>query len=337
MIPGMTDYQFPTHRPRRLRRGQIVRDAVADVSLTPQNLILPVFISNASEPRPVSSMPGVSQLPVVDAVKWIEQLASRGLTQFILFGVTPPDKKDAAGSYAADPEAPVNRTLKQVRDKGLDVVMYCDLCFCEYTDHGHCGVLLDDARQDQSWIVDNDKTLEILANTAAAQARFGADVVAPSGMMDGMVAAIRRGLDDSGFIKTPICSYSVKYASSMYGPFRDAGEGAMDFGTRQGYQMDYRRSREWKTELQADLAEGADMVMVKPAAAYLDIIRQVRDNCSVPVVAYHVSGEYSMIHAAAERGWLDLEAAAVEVTYAIRRAGADLILSYFAPQMLDWL
>jgi porphobilinogen synthase len=270
-------------------------------------------------------------------VQTIRRLRKAGLRQFILFGVTPAAKKDAAGSYAADPDAPVNRALAAVRDAGLDVLLYADLCFCEYTDHGHCGVLSADNPGTAGWVVDNDRTLENLGRTAVAQAQAGTDVVAPSGMMDGMVGAIRGALDGAGFLQTAILAYSVKYASGFYGPFRDAGEGGMKFGDRRGYQMDYRRSREWRTELAADLAQGADLVMVKPAAAYLDIIHQVRQACSVPVAAYHVSGEFAMLHAAAQRGWLDLRQAALETTYAIKRAGADLILTYFAPQLVEWL
>ncbi len=310
-----------------------MRDAVADVSLDASHLVLPLFVSSADETKPVASMPGVSQLPIEQTVQTIRDLSGRGLYQFILFGVTPPDEKDDTGTYAASPDAPVNRALSQVRDAGLDVVMYADLCFCEYTCHGHCGALCDDA----DLVVDNDRTIALLGETAAAQAKAGAHVVAPSGMMDGQVAAIRAGLDTAGHEHTAILSYAVKYASGFYGPFRDAGEGGMQFGDRRGYQMDYRRAREWRTELAADLDQGADMVMVKPAAAYLDIIRQVRDACSAPVAAYHVSGEFAMLHAAAERGWLDLKEAALEMTYGIRRAGADLILTYFAPDLLDWL
>lgn len=279
-------------------------------------------------------MPGVSQLPVADAVKLIRNLAGRGLRQFILFGVTPPGRKDAQGTHAASPDAPVNRTLAEVRSRGLDAVMYADLCFCEYTDHGHCGTI---DPHDHEGIVDNDQTLENLGIAAVAQAKAGADVVAPSGMMDGQVGAIRNALDGSGFTQTAILAYSVKYASGFYGPFREAGEGGMKFGDRKGYQMDFRRSREWRTELMADLKQGADMVMVKPAVAYLDIIHQVRQACDVPVAAYHVSGEYAMLHAAAQRGWVDLKSAALETTIAIRRAGADLILTYFAPQLLEWI
>ena len=321
-------------RPRRLRRGKLLRDAGADVTLRANELVLPLFVSDDDRPKPVASMPGVSQLPVADCVDMIRRLGQRGLRQFILFGVTPASKKDDIGRYAQDAGAPVNRVLNAVRDADLDVIMYTDLCLCEYTDHGHCGALCD---ADEKWVVDNDRTLELLGQIAVVQARSGADVVAPSAMMDGQVNAVRRALDDNGFRQVAILSYSIKYASHLYGPFREAGEGAMKFGDRTGYQMDFRRRREWHTELSKDLAEGADMVMVKPAVAYLDVIHQVRQACSVPVAAYHVSGEFAQLHAAAQRGWIDLKHAALEHTYAIKRAGADLILTYFAPQLIEWI
>ena len=334
--------EFPQFRARRLRRRAVVRDAVADVALRPRALVYPLFVGEMDEAQPVASMPGVSQLPVQDAVETIRECSGRGLRQFILFGVTPAEKKDATGSYALDPDAPVNRVLNEVRAAGLDVVMYADLCFCEYTDHGHCGVLEAETPRDRDpsaspVTMDNDATLDMLGRTAVAQAQAGADVVAPSGMVDGQVRTIREALDDAGFAHTAILSYSTKYASSFYGPFRDAGEGGMAFGDRRAYQMDYRRSREWRSELARDIAEGADMVMVKPAATYLDIVRQVRDACDLPVAAYHVSGEYAMLCAAAERGWLDLESVALETTYAIRRAGADLVITYFAPRLTEWI
>lgn len=325
-------------RLRRLRRSPLLREAMADVTLQPRHLIYPIFVSEAAEPIPVASMPGVSQLPVDDAVALMRKLSERGLKQFLLFGVTPNEKKDPEGSYAASPDAPVNRALRAARQAKLDVLLYADMCLCEYTSHGHCGVLAEEANDGRTSVnVDNDRTLALYAATAVAQARAGADVVAPSGMMDGQVAAIRSALDEAGFQRTAILAYSIKYASGFYGPFREAGGGGMRFGDRCGYQMDYRRQREWRSELAVDLAEGADMVMVKPAAAYLDIVHHVRQACDVPVAAYHVSGEYAMLHAAAANGWLDLRTTALETTYAIRRAGADLIITYFAPQLLDWL
>lgn len=329
---------FPQLRPRRLRLTAALRDAVADVRLGVDQLICPLFVSDAPTPRAVASMPGVHQWPVADAVATIRQLRRRGLRQFILFGVTPDSRKDPQGRYASDPDCPVNRTLAAVRDAGLDVVMIADLCLCEYTDHGHCGIVQPDPRH-PAGMVSNDHTLVRYGEIAVAQARAGADLVAPSGMMDGQVGAIRSALDEAGFIHTAILAYSVKYASNLYGPFRDAGQGHVkDGGDRRGYQMDFRRRDEWRDEILADLAEGADLVMVKPAATYLDIVRAVRDEFpGVPLAAYHVSGEYAMLHAAAERGWVDLRAAALETTLAIRRAGANLIVTYFAPDLATWL
>lgn len=322
------------YRPRRLRRGQKLRDLLADVTLSPNDLVLPLFIrAGQNINTPVSSMPGVSQMSPDIALQTIQQATKDGLKAFILFGVVDQSEKDPTGSPALSPDNPVNLTLKMARDAGIDAVLMADLCFCEYTDHGHCGVLCND----ENVVVDNDTTLAHLAQQAVLLADCGADVVAPSGMMDGQVATIRLALEESGFKDTVILSYAVKYASSMYGPFREAGEGAPSFGDRKGYQMDFRRAREWETELNLDLAEGADMVMIKPAAMYLDIIHQVRQTTDVPVAAYHVSGEYSMLHAAAEKGWVDLPAAAVEVTSAIKRAGADLILTYFARDLLKWI
>lgn len=348
----------PDRRLRRWRRTAALRELAADVAVHPSDLIQPLFVGEMDVPQPVESMPGVMQWPVAAAVEEIARLRERGLRSFLLFGVTPHEKKDAEGRYAMDPEAPVNRVMRGVRDAGIDAVLMADACFCEYTDHGHCGVLgrseKREARSGDSGEpasaggqfhknpnptvhVDNDATLANLAELAVAQADAGADVIAPSGMMDSQVAAIRRGLDAAGHLEVAILSYSVKYASSFYGPFRDAGGGGMAFGDRRGYQMDFRRSAEWKSELRQDLAEGADAVMVKPAVAYLDVVTGVRAMCDVPVAAYHVSGEYAMLHAAADRGWIDLPAAAVEVTTAIKRAGADWIVTYFAEPLLDWL
>lgn len=332
----MSDTYRPTERPRDQRIGQAMRDRHADVIVEPGNLIMPLFVRQGEQlNQPVSSMPGVSQMSPDVATATIGKQAARGLKRFILFGVIDADKKDATGSAAWDPDNPVCRTLRAVREAKLDVQMIADLCFCEYTDHGHCGVLSDDPEV----TVDNDATLDLLGKQAVVLADSGADVVAPSGMMDGMVGAIRQALRGAGHEQTHIMSYAIKYASAMYGPFREAGEGSPQFGDRRSYQMDYRRSDEWATELALDLQEGADSVMVKPAVAYLDIVRQVRDAtpAQIPVAAYHVSGEYSMIHAAAERGWIELQAAAVEVTTAIRRAGAELIVTYFAPKLVDWV
>ncbi|MDH3584016.1 MAG: porphobilinogen synthase [Phycisphaerae bacterium] len=324
----------PVHRPRRLRCGSRIRDAVADVNLGVGHLVLPLFVRAGTElDKPVASMPGVSQLSPDRALEKIRRCLDLGLSKFILFGVVDPADKDAVGSAAFNDSNPVHQTLRAARAAKLDAMLIADLCFCEYTDHGHCGILDDDPEI----AVDNDTTLQGLGRQAVQLAHSGADIVAPSAMMDGQVGAVRAALDAAACPQTPILSYSIKYASSLYGPFRDAGEGAPKSGDRRGYQMDYRRHREWRTELELDLAEGADMVMVKPAVAYLDILQQVREATDVPVAAYHVSGEYAMIHAAAERGWVDLKSAALETTTAIRRAGADLILTYFAEQLARWL
>ena len=326
--------RFPDHRPRRMRRTQVVRSALADVRLCPEDLVLPLFVSDAESPAPVASMPGVCQLPVDHAVELIHRCTERGLRQFILFGVIHDRKKCPQGRAQLSEDAPVTRTLRGVRNAGIEAWLIADLCFCEYTDHGHCGALCNG--HDPA-IVDNDATLSLLGQAAAALGRSGADVVAPSGMIDGQVAAVRSALDQSSLQHVAILSYSIKYASSFYGPFRDAGGGAMQFGDRAGYQMDPRRSREWQIELDSDIQQGADMVMVKPAATYLDVVHRVRQACSLPLAAYHVSGEYAMLCAAAERGWLDLKNGVLETTYAIKRAGADLILTYFAQQLLDWI
>jgi porphobilinogen synthase len=330
----MTEARFPKRRLRRLRRRPVIRDAARDVHLRPEQLICPLFVGELAEPRPVESMPGVYQWPVDGALQQIEALADRGIRQFLFFGVTPEEAKDERGSFAASPDAPVNRLMRRVRERGLDVVLSPDLCFCEYTSHGHCGMLAGGGAPE---VVDNEATLEMLGKTAVAQAEAGADLVAPSGMIDGQVQAIRAALDEAGYGQTGILSYAIKFASNFYGPFREAGEGGMAFGDRSGYQMDYRRSREWQSELEQDLAEGADAVMVKPATVYGDVIRRVRDGCSMPVAAYHVSGEYAMLHAAAERGWVDLKPAALETLHSLRRAGADWIVTYFAGDAAAWL
>ncbi|QDU72464.1 porphobilinogen synthase [Mucisphaera calidilacus] len=325
------------HRPRRLRRSQTLRDLVADVRLHPANLILPLFVAEIDRPQTIDAMPGVRQWPVDDAIAEIKRLIGKGLRSFLLFGVTPQGRKNALGNDAENPASPVLKTLRAARDAGLDALMIADLCLCEYTDHGHCGPLCDQPGPDGFQPVDNDAALERLATIAVAQAQVGADIVAPSGMMDGQVAAIRAALDDAGHHEVPILSYAVKYASSLYGPFRDAGGGSMSFGHRRGYQMDPRHSREWRTELRLDLEQGADMVMVKPAGHYLDVVAAVRAETDLPVAAYHVSGEYGMVEAAARNGWIDRREAHIEIATAIRRAGADLIVTYAAEDLADWL
>jgi porphobilinogen synthase len=312
-------------RPRRLRTSAALRDLVAETRLHPRQLVAPLFVREGIDvPQPIASLPGVVQHTVPSLVEEARALADLGVGALILFGV--PATKDAVGSGAFDPDGIVQVALAKVRAAvGDRLVVMADLCVDEYTDHGHCGVL------DGRGSVDNDATLEIYGRIAVAQARAGADVVAPSGMMDGQVGAIRAALDGAGFESTAILAYSAKYASGLYGPFRDAvGVEIVGGGDRKGYQQDWRNAREALVEVRADLAQGADMVMVKPALAYLDVIAAVRAAVDVPVAAYHVSGEYSMIKAAAANGWIDHDVVAAEHLTAIKRAGADVILTYLA-------
>jgi porphobilinogen synthase len=313
---------FPLVRPRRLRRTARIRQLVRETRLEASQLVLPLFVvPGRGVARPVPSMPGVSQWSVDRVAEEAGRAFDAGVRSVILFGL--PEKKDARGSDAWRDDGIVQQALAELRQKLPELLLITDVCLCEYTDHGHCGVLQGDQ-------VLNDPTLELLAKEAVSHARAGADVVAPSDMMDGRVAAIRRALDQEGFEETPILSYAVKYASGFYGPFRDAADSAPSVGDRRGYQMDPANRREAQRELSLDLDEGADMVMVKPAGPNLDILSDVRAACDVPVAAYQVSGEYSMIKAAAERGWLDEARVREESLVAIRRAGADLILTYFA-------
>jgi len=302
-----------------------MRDLVAQHHLRVDDLVAPLFVREGIDvPRPIDSLPGVVQHTRDSLRAEVVALGELGVRSVILFGV--PARKDAVGSGAFDPEGIVQLALSDLRTEvGDDVVVMADLCVDEYTDHGHCGVL------DDRGVVDNDATLEIYARAAVAQATAGAHVVAPSGMMDGQVAAIRGALDDAGFSEVAIMAYSAKYASALYGPFRDAVDvSIVGGGDRKGYQQDWRNAREAQHEIDLDLAEGADIVMVKPALAYLDVIAAAASRVSVPVAAYHVSGEYAMIHAAADRGWIDRDAVALEHLSAIKRAGADIVLTYFA-------
>lgn len=321
---------FPNQRPRRLRRTSGLRRAFAETNLTASNLIAPLFVKEGiDEPVAISSMPGHFQHTIDSLVKEGRELAERGVAGVILFGV--PAHKDATGSESWNDDGITQQGLRALKDElGDDSVVIGDLCLCEYTDHGHCGVL--DGNE-----VDNDPTLEIYGRIAVSQARAGADLVAPSGMMDGQVGAIRRALDEHSFAQVPIMAYAAKYASGFYGPFREAAEGAPQFGDRRAYQQDFSNSREALREVAADIEEGADVVMVKPALPYLDVIRLVKDNFDHPTAAYNVSGEYSMIMAAAERGWMDERQATLEALTAIRRAGADLIVTYHARKAAEWL
>jgi porphobilinogen synthase len=319
--------RFPEARPRRLRRTGKLRDLAAETSVRPGGLMLPLFVKEGiSEPQPVASMPGVVQHTRDSLRKAAVEAVEAGVGGLLLFGI--PAVKDGRGSAADDPAGIIQLALRDLAaEVGDEAVLMADLCLCEYTDHGHCGVLTD--RHD----VDNDATLERYASIARAQAMAGAHVVAPSGMMDGQVGAIRAALDQAGYGEIAICAYSVKYASSFFGPFREAAEGAPRFGDRRAYQQDPRRAKEALREVALDLDEGADIVMIKPALAYLDIIRRVADTVTVPVAAYQVSGEYAMAEAAAANGWLDRDSVIMETLTAIRRAGADIILTYWAAEV----
>ncbi|HEY7728117.1 MAG TPA: porphobilinogen synthase [Candidatus Eisenbacteria bacterium] len=316
---------FPANRPRRLRRTEALRRLVRETTIRPSQLVAPLFVCHGSGlRRDIESMPGHAQLSVDEAVRETEALARLGVGGVILFGL--PAGKDPEGREAYDPAGIVPTALRALRKAVPELILWADVCLCEYTDHGHCGVLRGPE-------VDNDRTLPLLARAAVAYAEAGADVVAPSDMMDGRVGAIRRALDEAGRSDTVIVSYAAKYASAFYGPFREAAESAPRFGDRRGYQMDPANSDEALREVALDLDEGADLVMVKPALPYLDVIRRVKDRFGVPVAAYNVSGEFAMIKAAGRLGWLDVERAALESLISIRRAGADVILTYFAGEM----
>jgi porphobilinogen synthase len=322
---------FPVVRPRRLRRTPALRRLVAETSLRPADLVLPVFIKEGiGEPQPVRSMPGVVQHTRDSLRKAAADAADAGVGGLIVFGV--PAAKDGRGSAADDPEGISQLAVADLRaEVGDACVILADLCLCEYTDHGHCGVLTGDGE------VSNDATLERYAAIAVAQAEAGAHLVAPSGMMDGQVAAIRAALDAAGHAETGICAYAAKYASAFYGPFREAAEGAPAFGDRASHQQDPANAAEALREVALDVEEGADLVMVKPALAYLDVIRRVAQAAPVPVAAYQVSGEFAMVEAAAANGWLDRDRAIMETLTAIRRAGAGVILSYWAAEAARWL
>jgi porphobilinogen synthase len=321
---------FPVSRPRRLRSTAALRDLVAETQLDVRSLVAPLFVREGiDEPQPIASLPGVVQHTRQSLRDEVRQLADLGVGAIMLFGV--PATKDAVGSQAFDPDGIVQLALNELAaDVGDRMVLMADLCVDEYTDHGHCGVLDGPAGHPHT-SVDNDATLDVYARIAVAQANAGAHVVAPSGMMDGQVGAIRAALDSAGHVNTAILAYSAKYASGQYGPFRDAVDCAIvGGGDRKAYQQDWRNAREALVEVQADLAQGADMVMVKPALAYLDIIAAVRAAVNVPLAAYHVSGEYAMLKAAAANGWIDHDVVATEHLTAIKRAGADIILTYLA-------
>lgn len=325
---------FPVVRPRRLRHHPLVRELVRETSLSPADLILPLFVRPGRGVRnEIASMPGNYQLSVDTLVEETGRAIELGVRAFILFGIPP--HKDAAGAVALDDDGIVQQALRALRAAHADkALLITDECFCEYTDHGHCGVLSErTGRLD----LDNDATLPNLAAQCVSHARAGADVVAPSGMLDGMVQAIRGGLDAAGLTHVPILSYAAKYASGFYGPFRDAAESPPQFGDRSSYQMDPANGDEALREVALDLTEGADLIMVKPALSYLDIIRRVKERFGVPVAAYNVSGEFAMVKAAAAKGWIDERRVTLEILTSIRRAGADMILTYHALDVARWL
>jgi len=320
---------IPYYRPRRLRRNETIRRMVRETTLSVNDFIYPLFVIEGKDIRnPISSMPGNYQYSIDQLINEVKEVYKLGIPAIILFGI--PDKKDAIGSDAISNDGIIQRAVRTIKEEIPEMYVITDVCFCEYTDHGHCGPVKDND-------VDNDATLDLLATQVLTHARAGADMVAPSGMMDGMVASIRAALDDEGFPSVPIMSYAAKYASAFYGPFRDAAESAPQFGDRRSYQMDPPNVREALNEVDLDIEEGADIIMVKPALAYLDVIQKVYDRTSLPVAAYNVSGEFSMVKAAAQLGWIDEQRVAMEMLTAIKRAGASLILTYFAKDAAKWL
>jgi porphobilinogen synthase len=320
---------FPYYRPRRLRRNENIRRMVRETTLSVDDFIYPLFVTEGKEIRnPIASMPGNYQLSIDQLIIEVKEVYKLGIPAIILFGI--PAHKDELGSDATSENGIIQRALRAIKDAVPEIYVITDVCFCEYTDHGHCGPIKDGE-------VDNDATLDLLAKQVLTHAHAGADIVAPSGMMDGMVATIRTALDENNFKHLPIMSYAVKYASAFYGPFRDAAESAPQFGDRRGYQMDPSNAREALNEVDLDVEEGADIIMIKPALAYLDIIRQVYDRINLPVAAYNVSGEFAMVKAAAQLGWIDEQRVAMEMLTAIKRAGATLILTYFAKDAAKWL
>ena len=323
------DVTFPATRMRRLRRTEALRGLVRETDLSPRHLIQPLFVVAGEGVRePVPSMPGIDRLSITELVSEAADVQAAGVGAVILFGV--PSAKDEAGSGAYDPEGVVQMAVRALKEAHPDLVVITDVCLCEYTSHGHCGIVRDGE-------VDNDITIELLAKTAISQAEAGADVVAPSDMMDGRVGVIRSQLDEEGHSSVAMIAYSAKYSSALYGPFRDAADSTPEFGDRRGYQMDPANALEAVREARLDLEEGADVVMVKPAVPYLDVVRRVKEETGAPVGAYHVSGEYSMLKAAAQNGWIDERQAVVETLTAVRRAGADLVFTYYAKEAAAWL
>ena len=320
---------FPIVRLRRTRQNERLRSLVRETHLNVEQLIYPLFIAeDIDEPREISSMPGIMQWPLEYLGREAERVAGLGIPAVLLFGI--PSEKDEVGSQAYAAQGIIQRAIRLLKAETPELLVMTDVCLCEYTSHGHCGVI-------HNGNVQNDESLELLAHMALSHVEAGADLVAPSDMMDGRVGAIRHVLDERGFSSTPIMAYSAKYASGFYGPFREAAASAPQFGDRRSYQMDPANVREALREIDLDIAEGADIVMVKPALAYLDVIQRVREHCDLPIAAYNVSGEFAMIKAAAQQGWIDERRIVMEVLTGIRRAGADIIITYFAPEVAGWL
>ncbi len=316
--------QFPDYRPRRLRKNENFRRLIRETKLSVDNLIYPMFVVPGQKvKKPIASMPGNFQMSVDHIVREAVRMKELGIPAILLFGI--PEKKDEIASGALAKDGIVQRAIRAIKEKVPEILVVTDVCLCEYTSHGHCGMI-------EKGEVDNDMTLEVLAEQAVSHAKAGADMVAPSAMMDGQIGALREGLDEAGFAAVPIMAYSAKYASCFYGPFREAAESAPSFGDRRAYQMDPANSDEAMREITLDIQEGADIIMVKPALAYLDVIRRAKEEFDLPLAAYNVSGEFAMVKAAAQMGWLDGERAMLESLTAIRRAGADMIITYFAPE-----
>lgn len=321
---------FPVRRPRRLRIDSRLRNMIKQYTVEPRQLIYPLFVSeNISEPKEISSMPKQMHWPVEQIDQPVKNAMSKGITAFILFGI--PSQKDPYGESGCNDNSVICKAIKHLKKHCPDAYLITDVCLCEYTSHGHCGFL------DEAGNVENDTSCAQLAKMALSHVKAGADMVAPSDMMDGRISAIRDILDENGFVYTPIMSYSAKYASSFYGPFREAADSAPGKGDRKGYQMDFSNSRDASIELESDYQEGADILMIKPGLPYLDILKIAKDTYDCPLCSYHVSGEYSMIKAASEKGWIDEKKIVLESLTAMRRAGADLIITYYAPEVAEWL
>jgi porphobilinogen synthase len=320
---------FPTVRPRRLRQNDKIRGLVRETHLQVDQLVYPMFVAEGiTEPREITSMPGIMQWPVDQLGREAERIANLGIPSILLFGI--PTEKDAVGTQAYADEGIIQQAIRRLKKETPETLVVTDVCLCEYTDHGHCGVI-------HNGTVQNDESLKLLSQMALSHVEAGADIVSPSDMMDGRIGALRQTLDEHSFQHIPIMAYSAKYASGFYGPFREAAGSTPQFGDRRSYQMDPANLREALLEVEQDISEGADILMVKPALSYLDVIREVRTHFDLPLAAYNVSGEYSMIKAAAQQGWIDEERIIMEVLTSIRRAGADILITYFAPEVATWL